>query len=291
MAFVQRALGFTIQLGLGDFGNGGFKTVQVPNGLWATAIINKVGSPARNTANIEIAGLTGSLINQLSRVGLQPAAVRNNTISVLAGEAGGSMPVAFAGTIMEAWPDYREEANPTFRILADSAALPAVKPAAATSFSGSVSVTAVMGQLASAMGYTLEPNGVSAQLNKVYYSGTLRDQVLAAADEAGIYAYFEDDTKTLVLCPLGGSRNTAVPTISPQTGMVGYPSFIGPGKIALSTEYNQGLRFLGNIKVEKSIIAGANGKWTVIDLKHDLSTHPGGPWFSDIRANNAGAGS
>jgi hypothetical protein len=76
--------------------------------------------------------------------------------------------------------------------------------------------------------------------------------------------------------------------------MEGYPTYVGPGMIALSCEYNPQLRFLGNVLVQNSIIDGANGTWRVFDLKHDLSTRPNGPWFSRIRANNvfsSGAGS
>jgi hypothetical protein len=54
----------------------------------------------------------------------------------------------------------------------------------------------------------------------------------------------------------------------------------------LWTEYNPQLRFMGNVVVENSIVENANGTFRVFDLKHDLSTRPGGPWFSRIEANN-----
>src|SRR3984957_12925454 len=105
MSFVQRALGFTFTLGTGSFGNSGSNTITAPSGLWATAQIHKNGTPSMNRANIRIKGLSLSIMNQLSRIGVLPTAVRNNIVTVTAGDAGGNMPLAFAGYIKEPWPD------------------------------------------------------------------------------------------------------------------------------------------------------------------------------------------
>lgn len=287
MTFVARRLGFTIQLGQGSFGGGGFDTVEVPDGLWATARINRVGSPAYNSADVQIAGLPRSLTNQLSRVGLQAAAVRNNIIMVRAGDAGaGAAPTVFRGVIQEAWVDYSVPSEAVFCVNANTGLLAALKPAAPTSYTGSTDVATIMGTLAKQMGYTLENSGVKAQLSNPYLAGSARDQALAVAEAAGIYVYFEDDGGVMAICPKDAARNGFAPTISPGTGMELYPAYVGPGTIALSTEYNPQLRFLGNVVVENSIVDGANGRWRVFDLKHDLSTRPGGPWFSRIKANN-----
>jgi hypothetical protein len=64
--------------------------------------------------------------------------------------------------------------------------------------------------------------------------------------------------------------------------------------ISLKTEYNQNIKVLGNIVVKDSIVNssgsgrgantsnGANGTWRVMQLAHDLSTLPDGPWFTEI---------
>ena len=86
MAFSQRALSFSIQLGQGSFGTGGSNTVNIPSGLWASAKISKKGSPSFNDADIQIAGLPLDLMNQVSNIGLQFPAVRKNIITVMAGD-------------------------------------------------------------------------------------------------------------------------------------------------------------------------------------------------------------
>jgi hypothetical protein len=286
MTFVIRELSFKIQLGQGSFGDGGFDTVEIDAGLWASTSISRNGSPAYNEADIEIAGLPLSMMNKLSRVGLQPAAFRNNTITVLANDQGSTPSIAFAGGIREAWTDFGDPSEPVFKINANTGLLAAMKSTKPSSYTGSTDVAVIMKTLADQMGYTLENNGVSGQISNPYLAGSARDQAIAAAEAADIFVYFEDDNGAMVICPKSGSRSTKAPTISPETGMSGYPAYVGPGLIALKTEYNPGLRFLGNVVVENSIVTGANGTWRVIDLRHSLSTFPNGPWFSNVRANN-----
>lgn len=286
MAFVQRALGFTFTLGTGSFGNSGANTVTLPDGLWATAQIQKSGTPSMNRAHLRIYGLSLSIMNQLSRIGVLPTSVRNNVVTVTAGEVGGNMPLAFAGGIQDAWPDFSSPTEAILNVTAFTGLLAQMKPVLPTSFNGSTDVATIMGQLAQQMGYTLENNGVSVQLRNPYLPGTARSQALAAADAAGIYVVFDDDNGVMAILPKTSARGGVTPVISPTGDMVGYPTYVGPGQLALTTEYNPQLRFMGNVKVENSIVGGANGTWRVTDLNNDLSTLPDGPWFSHVQGNN-----
>ena len=221
-------------------------------------------------------------MNTLSRIGLQPAAIRNNTVTVTAGELGGNMPTIFCGGIQKAWPDFSNSPEVAFCIEADTGTLAAIKPVPPTAYSGNTNIVDIMQKLAGQMGYTLENNGVTGQLASPYFSGAARAQALSAAEAAGIYVYFEDDNGIMSITPMSGSRNVAAPTISPETGLVGYPAYAGPGCIALKTEYNSNIRVLGNVSVQNSIVKNANGTWRVMQLLHDLSTMPDGPWFTEI---------
>jgi hypothetical protein len=286
MAFVQRALDFSFQLGTGSFGATGMNTVRVPSGLWATVQIQKNGTPSMNRANIRIFGLSLSLMNQLSRIGVKPTAVRNNIVTAMAGNAGGTMSLAFAGGIQECWPDFSNPTEAVLNVSAFTGLLAQMKTVLPVSFNGSADVATIMGQLAQQMGYTLENNGVSVQLSNPYLPGTARMQALAAADAAGIYVVFDDDNGIMAILPKNGARGGAAPVISPTGEMFGYPTYVGPGQIALKTEYNPQIRFMGNVEVQNSIVGGANGTWRVTSLVHDLSTMPDGPWFSNIQGNN-----
>lgn len=283
--FVKRALDFTFKLGTGTFGATGANTVQVPSGLWATAQILKFGTPSMNRANIRIWGLSRSLMNKLSRIGVLPNATRFNFVTVMAGDAGGNMSLAFSGGIRFCWPDFSNPTEASLNVSAFTGLLAQMKPAPPTSFNGSTDVATIMGQLAKQMGYTFENNGVSVQLSNPYLPGTARMQALAAADAAGIYVVFDDDNGVLAILPKDGARGGGIPVISPTGDMVGYPTYIGPAQVGLRTEYNPQLRFMGLVNVKNSVIDGANGNWRVTSLIHDLSTLPGGPWFSDLQGN------
>ena len=286
MTFVQRALSFSFQLGTGSFGGSGSNTVTPPAGLWANVHIVKNGVPSMNRAEISIYGMQLSVMNQLSRIGLLPTAVRNNIVTVMAGEAGGNMALAFSGGIKECWPDFSSPTEAVLRVSAFTGLLAQMKPVAPLSFSGPTDVATVMGQLAQQMGFTLQNNGVSVQVRDPYLPGTARAQALALADAAGIYVVFDDDNGIMAILPKTGSRSGTAPTISPTEDMSGYPTYVGPGQIGLRCEYNNQLRFLGNVIVQNSQVTGANGAWRVTGLEHDLSTRPDGPWFSTVRGNN-----
>jgi hypothetical protein len=286
VTFVKRALSFKFQLGTGSFGGTGANTVDTPPGLWATAQIQKNGTPSMNRANIRIFGLSLSIMNQLSRIGVKPTAVRNNIVTVSAGELGGNMALAFAGGIQECWPDFSNPTEAVLNVSAFTGLLAQMKTALPTSFNGSTEVATIMGQLAKQMGYTLENNGVSTQVSNPYLPGTTRAQALALADAAGIYVVFDDDNGVMAILPKTSARGGAAPVISPTGDMVGCPTYVGPGQIALTDEYNPNLRFMGNVIVQNSIVGGANGTWRITSLAHDLSTMPNGPWFSHIQGNN-----
>jgi hypothetical protein len=286
MSFVTRELSFKIQLGTGSFGEGGFDTVDIPAGLWATAVVNKLGSPTFNSADITINGLPLDLMNRLTRIGLQPATTRNNIITIMASDTGGKIPpsTVFCGVIQEAWTDFRQPEAP-FRITANTGQLADMKPVEPKSYTGSTDVATIMKTLATQMGYTLEDNGVKVQLSNPYLPGSARQQALAVAEAAEIYVYFEDDNGIMAIMPKNGTgRKTPIPVISPTTGMEGYPSFVGPGMIDVTTLYNPLLRFMGNFRIMGSQVDNANALWQAFSLVHDLSTAPDGPWFSRVRA-------
>jgi hypothetical protein len=285
MSFVKRALDFKFQLGKGTFGESGFDTVMAPSGLWAHVQIQKNGTPSMNRANIKIFGLSKSIMNRLSSIGVLPNATRFNIVTVMAGNVGGAMATVFAGNMLAASPDFSVPTEASLNIEAFTGSVANMKPVAATSFNGSVDVATIMETLAKQMGYTFENNGVSVQLSNPYLPGTARSQALSAAEAAGIYVVFDDDNGIMAILPKDGVRGGGVPVISPETGMVGYPSYINPAVIGLRTEYNPNIRFMGPVTVKNSVNENANGNWRVTNLFHDLSTQPDGPWFTEMQGN------
>src|ERR1700755_2049785 len=205
MAFVQRALQFQFQLGTGSFGDSGGSNSMTVAKVRASVRIEKNGVPAMNRASIRIWGLTASKMNQLSRIGLVPLVIRNNTVTVTAGESGGNMSLAFAGGIQDAWPDFSNAPEVSLNVIGFTGLLAQMKPIAPSSYPGTTDVADIMKDLAGKMGYTLENNGVKVQLSSPYLPGTARMQALAAADAANIYVVFDDDNGIMSILPKNGA--------------------------------------------------------------------------------------
>ena len=291
MTFVERRLTTSIALGEGSYGESGFDTVTL-DGYRMTAAIEKNGIPAMNMAVLRVYGMDPSLMNRLSRVGVVPTAVRNNVVTVMAGDLGGTQSLAFAGVLMDAWADYGGAPEVSFNITASTGYLQNMKPVLPSSYPGPTDVVTIMQNLANVMGYTLEnnfdgPSGIV--LSSPYLPGTARAQAIAAAAAADIFLVLEDDDGIMAIFPKSGARATAIPLIQPPPygEMVGYPSYIGPGLIQVKMLYNPGVRFMGNVRIQNSIVTPANGLWRVTKLTHSLSSQmPDGDWFTSIVANN-----
>ena len=217
-------------------------------------------------------------------------APRNNIVTVTAGDSGGNMSLAFAGVITDAWPDYSNVPEVSLNVTGFTGLLAQLKPVPPSSYPGSTDVTDIMKDLAGKMGYTLENNGVKVVLSSPYLPGTARMQALAAAEAAGIYVVFDDDNGIMAILPKDGVRSGTAPTLDPANGtLIGYPSYVGPGRIGLRCLYNPAIRFQGNVNVQNSAVGGANGSsgangtWRVFGLTHILESQiPDGAWFSEI---------
>lgn len=286
MALVQRAIDVTVTLGEGSFGEAGPGNTVKLSGYRVSATIAKNGIPAANLAEIRIYGMSNDLMNKLSRLGQIPTALRNNVVSVEAGDADAGMSVCFAGIMMEAWADFQGAPEVSFNISGQTGALAAMKPEQASSFSGPTDVAVIMAGLAKKMGYTFENNGVSVILASPYLWGTARQQAISAAAAANINVVFDNDGGVMAITPINGARGTLVPLISAATGMVGYPVYNGRNAIRLKTLYNPAVQFLGSVQVD-SVIKPACGKWRVVQLTHNLESQniDGGEWFTEIVAD------
>ena len=70
--------------------------------------------------------------------------------------------------------------------------------------------------------------------------------------------------------------------VSPQNGLVGYPTYYPSGFI-IKTEFNPQI-IVGRTVNLTSQIPKANGSWVIFDSTHELSTlTPDGPWFTTAK--------
>lgn len=269
------------------FSESGTDTASISDKRISVRIQNS-GAPAGSTASVDIFGLSESLMNQLSTLGMVFNMVPKNTITIQAGDEEVGLSTVFTGTVMSGYADYNQAPNVPFHIEANSILADAVVPATATSYKGPTAVTDIMAGFARIMGLTFENSGVDTKLSNPYFSGNIRTQMRTCAEQANINAEIVEGT-ILAIWPKGGSRNARgeIPLIGPETGMILYPAYTQQG-IMLRTLFDPKITFGGLVKVQSRVKAVADvGQWAVNQLNLALDAQvPKGKWEAIIAAYN-----
>jgi hypothetical protein len=299
MAITQRLITATVQLANNPqtnqpstFAESGSDTVTLSGSRCSLRVQNS-GGPAGTTAQFMIWGLTRSLMDQLSTLGLVFNIVPKNTITISAGDAVNGMSVVFVGVIVSGYGDYNKAPDVPFMIEANSSGYDFVASVPPSSFQGTADVATIMSGFARQMGIGFENNGITAQLVNPYFSGTIWQQVLDCRRAAHINADKINGGvgggQVLSIWPIGGNRNTPnIPLVAPPAmggQMIGYPSYTQQG-IKVDSVFNPQFTRGGLIQV-KSNLPKAAGQWAVtkLDLALD-SLVPKGQWMATMYCYN-----
>ncbi|HZT88314.1 MAG TPA: hypothetical protein VFA12_10105 [Stellaceae bacterium] len=282
-SFVERAITVTFQLGTGAFGNSGFNTLTL-EGLRCEVHATIATLPESPSAVLRVYGMTLSQINQLSVAGLT-FQERNNRVAIQAGNVGEKLATIFNGTIYEARPDFSNQPDTSFLVIGVGTLGIQLTPVAPTSFKGGVPVETALTAIAAKAGLTVENHGVTAVLSNPYFPGDAMAQIKACLRAADCLGSIDPVRNVLVIWPKLGSAPSsagAVPTISPATGMIGYPSF-SRNYIQVRTLFDPSIKGSGSVFRVESELTAANGLWRIVNIEYDLSSQtPGGPWEMTI---------
>lgn len=281
MSFARKRIDLTISIGTGQFGETGANTVTL-TGLRIKADIREFGGDAMPQVQLRIFGLPMTMINQLTSVGpINSSVLFHNSAQIAAGDEGSALTTIYSGNIWKSWGEFNEMPDVPLNIIAVGGLAASLKPVGASSYPGSADVGTIMQQIATTAGLNFVNNAVSVQLSNPYFPGTALAQIRECADAADIN--FTIDTGTLEIWPKGGARNTAIPTISPGTGLVGYPTF-SSNELILTTLFNPLVKIGGVVQVQSSLQV-ACGRWIVQQVSHSLESEtPDGQWFTHIVA-------
>lgn len=259
------------------------------SGLRATVSIVKAGGVSQSKADCRIFGLSLSIMNKLTILGKPLVDGRNNRIIILAGDDKTGMSVVFEGIIAEAWVDARNTPQVAFIVSAFDGILEALKPVQPVSFDGTVDAATVVAQIAQQGGLSFTNEGVSVQISNPYLFGTTLSQLqdVARAGNFNCQIITDNGVSRVVIWPAGKARGGSVPLLSADTGLVGFPMRTENG-IELKILFNPGITFGGKVRV-KSVLAPANGDWTVFRVAHDLESETaGGSWFTSLECSILG---
>lgn len=284
----KKRLKFIIALGSTSFESGADQ-IELSD-FRAIVDVDKAAGMTMGQLRAKIYGIKESAMHTITTIALQAAKYSEmkwipNTITVIAID-GDVETVIFQGNIVNAWADYQSMPDVFLHVHAQSAMFARLQPIAPKSFKGAVDVAVVIQQLATDMKLKFENNGVSVQLQDVYLDNTALVQAQDLAKMAAINLVIDDNV--LAICPINGSRTSdTIPTVSPKTGMVGYPTVDAAG-VTVNALFNPAIRFMKQFKVE-SDQPRANGTWVATSISLRLeSERPNGAWFMSVRGNFEG---
>ena len=287
MAFIDRVLQLQFTTANGVFASS--KTNQITfSGLRVQCNIVGVGGIQLGEAQLRIYGLTLGQMNDLSALNRYFLVQKQIELQISASDETGALNLIFDGQVMVSQIDLNQQPDSALIVVAQAGALQALQIADATSYPTNTDHFTVLANLATKMGLQFEPNGTPIPLSKPYFPGSLRDQVIRCADAADVN--WTVDLGTLIVWPRYGTRSGLtgkpysglVPLISPETGMVGYPSYSSMGGIAVKTIFNPFLRIGTKVTVQSSL-SFANGTWGAFYIHHELESQmPGGKWFTSF---------
>lgn len=309
-SFVKRRIEVAIKLAPNTqtnqpstFADSGRDTVTL-KGMRMSAQVQNAGGAAGNEASVSIWGLSPSLINQLSTLGMIIQGLTGNTATITAGDEGATaLATVFVGTITDAYADFSGAPNVPFHIKCRAGASQQAVPFPVSSYTGQADVATVLSTIANQLRWGFENHGVSVQLANPYFSGSAMEQIEKIVAHARIRHTIAPGStvgkpNTLVIWPRYGNVPSpgGIPLISKATGMKLYPTYI-PGLIKIETLFDPRITFGAQVKVESELfttstlqrLRNAQSVWNVsrLDLTLDAEL-PGGQWLSVIQAYNPG---
>lgn len=264
-------------------------------GLPCSVTVTKVGAPTRDTATIEIWGLSIAHMKRLTSLSYSPQDLQCNHISIMAGEERGSLACIFKGEISSAKMDFSGAPNVKLVIKAETGFYAMKKKLDATSFSGKVAFVELMEKLATDAGFTKYRNeSVTVMVDTPHFTGSPWIQIMQLANQYGVDLYLDNNVLTTV--PKGVPRSSypvqkgakGLPVLfplvlSPETGLTGYPAITDNGTEIIALL--QPSIILGSIViVYGSIVESVIFGWAT-KIVHSFAAHnaPGkSDWFSTI---------
>jgi hypothetical protein len=282
MAFSQRIINLRFQLGDGNFGDGSANTVDL-TGLRCSVNITKAGSLGNQDCEVRIWGMPLEMMNKLTILNkLAFGQQLNNVLTVFAGDDQHAPGPIFAGTIMEAWADGRDPPDMMFHVSATAGLVDMIKPGDPISFKGDVDAATALGQMAKAMGLSLENSGVTGSLHNPYWPGSIGMQLRAMCEALDCNFVTDYVDQVLAVWPIDGARQSDAVAISPQTGLRGYPSFTQDG-LQIVSLFNPLIAYGRRIEVKSQFTAANGSKWVAASVSHNLDSNvPDGEWFTQV---------
>ena len=258
-------------------------------GLRCAAIIEAPGGYIPYASlQMRVWGMTLEHMNQFSSTGANLVVIQNSSVTVLAGDTDKPLTQIFLGTIQTAYIDFGSLPDVCFSISAYGGYYNKSTSVASNSYPGAQKAEVIIEALVKLMvdangnnnwGFK-NPTNATAILQDQVVTGSILDQIQKIALNAKFPMTVDNNTVTI--WDNNGSRDDLIVDVSPDTGMVGYPSYYDSGFIVKSL-FNPLITNGRGVRLS-SIIPKSNGTYNVLSVTHELGTvTPDGPWFSTCK--------
>lgn len=279
--FTKKRIRIEVYLRAGKFEDG--NNVLIIDDLPMHVEIVKAGIPSFPEATITIWGLKLEKMKALSMKGHVAFQSYRNRVKIYAGDGDpDQLPLIFVGDEYFGATAISSDGEARFDMKAFTGIYSAMTPSGPMSVKGTVSAADVIQQFATEAGFSFVNQGVTTQLTDCVVTGNVMDKMRVVADAIGADLIVDD--QTVILLPKDGWRQSQNLTISPQTGILGYPSINSQG-ISVTFLFNPAIKFRQVIHVE-SVIPMATGDHGVIKIQHvlDANQNSGGQWQTTIES-------
>ena len=283
-SFNQKSLRVTLLLNEKNpaFDKEGNNTI-VFEGLRVIAQIQSGNGSVSPFAKIQIFNLNLNAINQLTKIKWNTDREGKFNFVKLEANINGEYSTVYEGTIHFAYPNFGSVPDVVLTIYSSIAMNHQINAVAPTSYKGEVDVAQAINALCQQMGMRFENNGVNAKVSNPYLPQTALEQVRALCTATNTSLYM--DLNTIAITPQGKAREVQIPVISPQSGLIGYPTPLMQGGVTFSCLYDPLLKFGGLVEIQNSLIEAANGRWLIQGLSISLESGvPNGKWQADVQA-------
>lgn len=273
-SLVDKNLAVLFKLKDTTFSNG--KDTKICQGL--RMIVNVDGNPPPDgfSANMTIFGMNEhdmKLISSISRVLAQSI-----DIQIYASDSKNAQMAIFNGAIFDARITYNNMPNVGLYVSAFAANRLKLIQYPPVSYKEVVKAQDVLEGIANYVGMAFENHGVDEVIVNCYLTDSVATNIDIICKNKNIRYSIENNKLTI----WKDKRNTQIPLINVENGLVGYPD-PGVTGIYFTCLYNSNIRFGGLVDIE-SRSTQCNGRFYVLSLNHNLSYElPNGSWFTTVQ--------
>lgn len=237
------------------------------------------GDLALGQLYLQIFGMKMADMLKMKTDGYRPFSNGRALITLSAGSIDKGMTQIFKGTVMSGHIEINQP-EASLIITASPAWEAALTNNPPNSYKGEVDIASVIESLTKQIGFAFKNNGVTKKVRDLYLSGSVLGQIKTLAESTQTICLVENETVTI--WNNGGTTYDVTIELSPETGLIGYPSF-NRSSILVKSMFNPNITVNSRINVQ-SDFADASGIMYAFNVIHELATlEDNAPWFTTVQ--------